>query len=274
MELILALLMHKPFAKLHINDLKMINEHFCKCKFNKGDVLIRKGELVNSIGILCEGSATAFIEGQSQKIFDLKISDFYSVPSLLKMQVSDVTIFCNLATVSHILKADDFFKIIGKFPDIRAYFYHLAKKRSQTSKTDTARRPHSINNFTDETANYPKCILKALQIIDVNFADHISLEDISSEIGISKYYLSRLFKKTTGRSFKQHLNIRRIKAAKSLMLKEAMNVSEACYTAGFNNLSYFIRVFKQYEKIRPSDYRRRRFKKKTSFNSGYPLQTG
>lgn len=97
-------------------------------------------------------------------------------------------------------------------------------------------------------------------MIDVNYINQITLEDISSEIGISKYYFSRLFKKTTGRSYKQHLNIRRIQAAKRLMLNEAMNVSEACYAAGFNNLSYFIRVFKQYERIRPSDYRRRRLK--------------
>lgn len=255
MKLIQALLRHKPFSEIHFDDLQMIIERFRQCRFNEGDILIEAGEITNFIGILCEGSAIASLENKSQKTYDLKISDFYGVPSVLKMQASDVTIVCKLKITGYILKADDFFKIIGKFPAIRAYFYLQVEKRYQINKIDKTRQHHYKHNLTDKTVNYPECIQKALRFIDSNFAEQISLKELSSEIGVSRYYLSHLIKKITGRSFKQHLNIRRINAAKCLMLEESMNVSESCYAAGFNNLSYFIKVFKQYEKIRPSEYR-------------------
>lgn len=250
MELILALRKNKPFAEIHYCDLHAIIDKFSKQIFNKGDFLIKEGELPNGIGILCEGSATAVSESKAEKSYDINSSEIFGSDCLLKNEVSDVSIVCNQRSTVFILETDAFFETIGRFPSIRTFFYHIANKKSHIRKT----KP-----------NHPQYIQTALQYIDINFAEQIRLDDIASEAGISKYYLSRLFRKTTGCSFKQLLNIRRINTAKRLMLEEGKNVSEACYAVGFNNLSYFIRVYKKYEKMRPSD-NRNRAKKKNSYD--------
>ncbi|MDY6852662.1 MAG: helix-turn-helix transcriptional regulator [Thermodesulfobacteriota bacterium] len=67
---------------------------------------------------------------------------------------------------------------------------------------------------------------------------------------------SRVFKNKTGRSFKEYLNRVRIEMAKKLMKEKEMNVSEACFTVGFNDLSYFSRVFHNLEGTTPSSYRK------------------
>jgi len=65
-----------------------------------------------------------------------------------------------------------------------------------------------------------------------------------------------------GKSFKKYLNERRIKMAEALLRDEEMNVTEVCFAVGFNDLSYFDRVFRQAKGMTPSSYRKHLLLKK------------
>ncbi len=257
MEIDQALLKYKSFAEISTEDLQYIVEKFHKRQFKQGDILVQTGKPADGIGILCAGSAAAFLDHQTEKLYDLNESNFYGVPELLKMRHSTSTIVCNQPVVTYFLGIDEFFKIIARFPSIRAFFYHLSMEKAYTIENKKNSRLPLEKASVDDKAKYPACIQKALGYINANFTSQISLETVAYESGVSKFYLSRLLKESTGLSFKQHLTRRRLNEAKRLMGKRAMNVSEACYASGFNNLSHFVRLFKQYENIRPSDYRRK-----------------
>ena len=99
-------------------------------------------------------------------------------------------------------------------------------------------------------------IEKGRRYIEENLEKPLTLGEVSKEAGMSRFHFSRAFKAKTGISFKEHLNRKRIEAAKNLMKNEGMNVTEACFSVGFNNHSYFCRVFRRLEGIPPSSYRR------------------
>ena len=97
-------------------------------------------------------------------------------------------------------------------------------------------------------------IAKALQFIKQNFLRQITLDEISRECGMSKYYFSRTFKNSTSITFKEYHNKTRIEASKILLKKQELNITQICYAVGFNDASYFSRVFRKFEGISPALY--------------------
>ena len=98
-------------------------------------------------------------------------------------------------------------------------------------------------------------IERALRFIEENLENHLTLEEVARESGISKYYFSRVFKASTGQSFKKLITEKRIKLAKNLLAEKEANITEICFSVGVNDLAYFDRVFRQSEGMTPSDYR-------------------
>jgi AraC-like DNA-binding protein len=96
----------------------------------------------------------------------------------------------------------------------------------------------------------------AVRYIEENYTTPLTLDEVANANAMSRFHFSRVFKLKTGLSFKKFLNRTRIKAAKSLMREEEMNVTEACFAVGFNDLSYFTRVFRVLEGVTPSSYRK------------------
>ena len=80
----------------------------------------------------------------------------------------------------------------------------------------------------------------------------VSLDHIAEHVGMSKYHMSREFKRITGTTIFEYLNISRCKKARK-MLYAGAKVSEAAIASGFDNLSYFSRTFKRYMGLLPSE---------------------
>ena len=73
--------------------------------------------------------------------------------------------------------------------------------------------------------------------------------------GFSKYHFSRLFTQYTGHTFCDYLNMRRIRAAESLLSGDDLTVTEAAMQSGFSSIATFNRVFKSFKNCNPSEYR-------------------
>ena len=88
-----------------------------------------------------------------------------------------------------------------------------------------------------------------------NYDKKIKLEKVAKAACMSTQYFCKFFKKVTGSTFKEYLISIRIDKAKELLLKNNLSVTEIAYRVGFENLSYFYRIFKRFTKLNPTSYR-------------------
>ena len=105
---------------------------------------------------------------------------------------------------------------------------------------------------------YPKIylykrIVQAKLFIDKNFNNSIDLDNIADEACFSKFHFLRLFKTIYGKTPHQYLIRVRVENAK-LFLEKGNSVSDTCFEIGFDSVSSFTALFKQYTKLSPSAY--------------------
>lgn len=94
-------------------------------------------------------------------------------------------------------------------------------------------------------------VKQCMVYINRHFTHALTLDEIAQQAGVSKFHLSREFKKVTGQTIFTYLNMIRCKEAKRLIV-DGMSVSAAAISCGFDNLSYFTRVYKRYTGQLPS----------------------
>lgn len=102
-----------------------------------------------------------------------------------------------------------------------------------------------------------KQIKKVFEYINDNFHQQISTQDIADEVGLTTNSFCRMFKKLTGISFISYLKDYRIHRAAMLLEETEDSIAEVMYKCGFDNPSYFAKVFVQIKDIQPMEYRRR-----------------
>ena len=89
-----------------------------------------------------------------------------------------------------------------------------------------------------------------------NCCSPLSLNSIAEQFYMNKCYLSRIFKEITGFTVNGYLHARRIQKARALLVQDPMNISEISEAAGYENLTYFERVFKKHTGMSPLEYRK------------------
>lgn len=96
-------------------------------------------------------------------------------------------------------------------------------------------------------------VQKVQKYIDVNITQNITSSDAAAELGYDNSYFCRIFRRNFGQTFGEYLNFHRVNYARR-MLDAGMSVTDAAMNSGYNNLSYFIKNFKKYIYIKPSEY--------------------
>nr|WP_275983849.1 AraC family transcriptional regulator [Paenibacillus hamazuiensis] len=84
----------------------------------------------------------------------------------------------------------------------------------------------------------------------------ITLELLEKQFGLSKYYISHLFKETTRFTVFEYVANRRILEAKKLLEQTDQPIVQIALGCGFNNLQHFYRMFGRYAKMSPLQYRK------------------
>ena len=83
----------------------------------------------------------------------------------------------------------------------------------------------------------------------------ITLNQLAEMVYLSPSYLSRIFTKETGNSFNDYLNAVRINKAKSLLKYNDLRVADVANAVGFDDQSYFTKVFRRITGVTPVKYR-------------------
>ncbi|THF82155.1 response regulator [Cohnella fermenti] len=102
---------------------------------------------------------------------------------------------------------------------------------------------------------YSLVVKKAIDYINVNFAEPIALTTLAEQFGLSPGYLSRLIRAETGINFVDLVVKARIEAAKRLLREPRHKVNEVGEMVGYKEYAYFYQVFKKVEGISPKEYK-------------------
>ena len=98
--------------------------------------------------------------------------------------------------------------------------------------------------------------VKARDILDGNPDQDLDLEKLAEACSVSKSHLCRVFKKLTGQTVSNYLNSVRIARACELLSETGFSIEEVALRSGFNNPSYFFRVFKKQTGKLPLEWRK------------------
>ena len=101
-----------------------------------------------------------------------------------------------------------------------------------------------------------RALLRVTHYIDEHYSDGVSLEEVADATGISRYYVSHLFKELMDNTFVGYVNELRLNHAAMLLATTDSPIIEIASKSGFNNLSNFNRAFKMYFGKTPSAYRK------------------
>ena len=101
-----------------------------------------------------------------------------------------------------------------------------------------------------------RALMRVTSYIDEHYIDGLSLDDVANATGISRYYVSHLFKELMNTTFVGYVNDLRLNRAAMLLLTTDSPIIEIAALSGFNNLSNFNRAFKLHFGKTPSAYRK------------------
>lgn len=89
-----------------------------------------------------------------------------------------------------------------------------------------------------------------------HLCEPLSLSDISEEIGKTSIYLNSVFKKETGSSICQYINLEKVRLISELMLNKGVPFKKACESVGVLDVSYGYRLFRKQMGVTPGEYSR------------------
>ncbi len=110
------------------------------------------------------------------------------------------------------------------------------------------------------TANYSKknldIIERAIEYMDANICQNITLEEIAEHVYLSRIYFHRLFVSATGKTPYQYLLERRMSHAQKLMITTNLSIGRIARECGFSSQSYFNQVFRREIGCTPIEYKK------------------
>ena len=112
-----------------------------------------------------------------------------------------------------------------------------------------------LQHLSDRKAIDSEIMNSALTYLNQNYMYDITLEDVASYAGFSKYYFSRMFKQFFGFSFSEYLCKRRLEVAGDLLTHTNRPIQEIAIAAGFGSVGTFNRIFRDAKNCTPSQYR-------------------
>lgn len=153
----------------------------------------------------------------------------------------------------------------------------LAHKLFQSSEHDFLyqRSHNSIESFIKYMCYYIRTSVDYIELIDSqqsitqilidyidkHYADNLNRTTLSELVFLSSDYLAKLFKKETGKTLTNYITEKRIDVSKELLANTDIPIYLVASQVGYDNYSYFSRIFKKTTGVSPNDFRNKSGKK-------------
>lgn len=109
------------------------------------------------------------------------------------------------------------------------------------------------NKISIETRSY---IQKAVNYIEQSYAQPVTIPQIAEYVGVSPIYLTKIFKLSTGKTLSEYLNYYRTQCSLEMLTETDENINEICEKVGYSDVRSYIRFFKKFYHMTPSEYRK------------------
>jgi AraC-like DNA-binding protein/ligand-binding sensor protein len=109
--------------------------------------------------------------------------------------------------------------------------------------------------FSFQGVRHASALRKAERFIWENYTRKISLQEIASASGLSAPYFSTIFKEEMGENLSSYLNRLRVEKAAVLLSGSVLSLNEIAAACGFEDQSWFSKIFKSFTGISPGKYR-------------------
>jgi two-component system response regulator YesN len=131
---------------------------------------------------------------------------------------------------------------------------------TQLAKRLRERKPHAQPETALETGQEKNAaendVVQAVKdYVRVHIRDTIYIGDIAASVFLNEQHLMRIFKRETGVSVLEYITGERLAVSKRLLITTALPVNQVALQAGYENYSYFIRLFKRNFGVTPQVYR-------------------
>lgn len=110
------------------------------------------------------------------------------------------------------------------------------------------------DNHTKKTKERFLQFKNVITLIENEYQNPLTLEDLSKASGMSPKYFCRFFHEMSNKTPIEYLNYYRIEIACEQLLATELSITEIALNCGFNDVSYFIKTFKKYKGLTPKKY--------------------
>ncbi len=153
---------------------------------------------------------------------------------------------CGIDFTSRLRESDEIFKLLEPGINVERSIIIIKSLMEKASKELRRKQEQCVS----------RSIQEALDIINLRFSESISLEELAQTLGLSASYLSKLFKKETGKNFKEYLLGVRMERARAMLKQSGEKVYIVADSVGYPDQHYFSELFKRTTGFTPLEYRR------------------
>jgi len=133
---------------------------------------------------------------------------------------------------------------------VQGYFYQflgLAFEKNLFQKTETL--PYHLRKIRQ--------FKTVISMIQQHYSENITLVDMADSVHMNPNYFCRFFKEIARQTPIQYLNFYRIESACEKLASSEKSITAIALECGFNDVSYFVKVFKSFKGITPTEYLKR-----------------
>lgn len=243
-------------------------------------IYIKKGQALVTVDFeqfqACAGSILFILPGQIHSIeqFKNESTEYENILFKTDMLLSRKTDICNRSYFLPLL--DGSLQIPTHFMPQMPHYAEIAScidGADEICKTTPDAYPLAIKGqlYLMFFTLFSKCTLKEMRrkdskslekmkliitYIEKNYMEKITIEDIANELGLSQSHFMKFFKNTMGTTFIDYLNDYRLTLSSRLLVSSDSSILDIAAEAGFENLSYFNRLFKKRFGVTPREYRK------------------
>jgi two-component system, response regulator YesN len=238
----------KKWEKQHIQDEISSSLHYEKQQNSQKYPIEKEKQLIRSIKLGDKASAQKYLNEIFGYVYFSSGSNFEEI----KARSLELIVLLSRASVE--AGADEEL-IFGM------NYEYISRILTFTSVEDLTQWFSNImNRFTDQVFNlrdikHADTIFKALAYIKENYMKKISLDDVAGSVYLIPSYFSKIFKQEMKCNFNTYINLFRIESSKELLRDPAVELVDIASIVGFEDQSYFSKVFKKIVGVSPGKYR-------------------
>ncbi len=221
------LVLVKPFSLHSIHQINNKNMHWSTMVFN-----------LNML-------KSAITDGCLIKYFAPILNNEHQLPLIIKKNSKGYDeLFSTVTKIFDCYNSKDIaFEI--ELKSLLYHFFGLLYKHDLIAK-------NKVTSLSSDVTNKIKIILN---YINENYMDDISIKDMCSICNFSEYHFMRFFKKYIGMTCIEYINTYRLEMASKFLDTTANSIMDISFEVGFNNVSYFNKLFKSKYKLTPREFR-------------------